>query len=142
MKLYWTHYIKCFGNIRQEKHKGINLRACADHWLPEEIKRTLPKTIICVGNHGSIWILKKANVSLDWRDFFWKELKRALSGADSEPIKVHFPIGERESPSCNLLILPHLSGANPMASLLFDTKRKGWKFREEIEEFLAKCLQS
>jgi len=40
-KFYWTHCIKCPGNIRKRKHEGTSLEACAEKHLLKEINISL-----------------------------------------------------------------------------------------------------
>ena len=51
-RLYWTHFIKCPGWIRNEE-RPFKISACADKFLLKEISVLKPKLIICVGAHAT-----------------------------------------------------------------------------------------
>ena len=73
---YWTHYIKCPGEFRKEKRRGIALDACAEHHLQQEILYLKPSLIISVGSMVNRWIVKKGGLTVDWREFIIRELRQ------------------------------------------------------------------
>lgn len=113
---YWTHFIKCPGNLRNKffERKGLNLEFCAEKFLTREIRRLHPKAIVCMGKHASSWILKKTGYKDGWTEMLWEEIERIIKN------KKHVP--EREIAGCNhkakIIVLPHPSGVNPLATLL------------------------
>jgi uracil-DNA glycosylase len=63
-RFYWTHYIKCPGNLRNQKFKlrGLNLDVCADTFLLKEVDVLRPELIVCMGEHASTWIFEENGV--------------------------------------------------------------------------------
>ncbi len=73
---YWTHYIKCPGEFRKERRRGLVLDACADYHLQREIMHLKPSLIISVGSMVNRWIVKRAGLVMDWREFIVRELRQ------------------------------------------------------------------
>ena len=46
---YWTHFIKCPGNLR-DKGDEFNYRKCADMYIPFELQKLRPSLVICMEN--------------------------------------------------------------------------------------------
>jgi len=72
-KFYWTHFIKCPGNIRMKKSQmketsflegRLSVNACANKHLCKEVKALRPRLIVCMGGTG--WkMVSKANRERD-----------------------------------------------------------------------------
>jgi uracil-DNA glycosylase family 4 len=113
---YWTHFIKCPGNLRNRafERRGLNLEICAEIFLTKEIRVLRPKAIVCMGKHASSWILKKTGYKHRWTEMLWEEIEWIIKNKKQVP--------EREIAGCNykarIIVLPHPSGANPLATLL------------------------
>jgi len=50
-KFYWTHFIKCPGNLRESRRKS-DLDACSGYWLPKEIRTLDPQLIVSFGAYA------------------------------------------------------------------------------------------
>jgi len=115
-RFYWTHFIKCPGNIRKRRFnlKGINYNICADTFLLKEIRVLQPKLIVCMGKLASEWILNKVGYRKEWTELIWEEIEKIVKN-DKE-------VEEREITECNhkakIIVLPHPSSINPLASFL------------------------
>lgn len=115
-KFYWTHFIKCPGNLRDKNFKRhkLKLDICAEMFLLKEIQVLRPQVIVCMGEHASAWILRKTGYPHEWTDMLWEEAERV--------IRKEHRIPEREIVECNckakIIVLPHPSGINPLATLL------------------------
>jgi len=115
-EFYWTHFIKCAGNLRSGvfELKGLDKNICADTFLSKEIRVLRPKVIVCMGEHASTWILKKAKYGAKWTDLLWEEVEQIVRNEKQ--------IAEREIAECGhkaeIIVLPHPSGINPLATLL------------------------
>jgi len=115
-KFYWTHFIKCPGNLRNRNFEryALDLNICAESFLPKEIKVLLPEIIVCMGEHASTWILKKTGYNHEWTNMLWEEVERFIRNEKQIP--------ERKIEECNhkakIVVLPHPSGINPLATLL------------------------
>lgn len=76
-KFYWTHFIKCPGNIRI---KGVNKKSidvCADAYLEREINYIDPSLIICIGSKCGSWFLKKYKLPYEkWLDCVYNEISQ------------------------------------------------------------------
>ena len=107
-KLYWTHFIKCPGNIRQRRKfpekRYLNKNACADRHLCKEIEELKPRLIICMGSLAGKWFLrriergirgfesryewfaklfessKEKSASEVWMEAIWRELEMVAKG--------------------------------------------------------------
>lgn len=134
-KYYWTHYIKCHGQIRK---KGINERnknACAEKHLIKEILTLKPDLILTFGSSSSKWLLKKSNEykKSDWREHFWNEIVAVINAKNkggmeeenltiklqktSKPVTISGKdIYDKDSKhETRVLVFYHPSGANPAA---------------------------
>jgi len=136
---YWTHYIKCPGQVRRKK--GIRENACADTHLVKEILTFKPDIILTFGALPSQWILSLGESSEpEWREYFWNEIqevflyeitKNAESGGEREKtddlktklqkiseriiVKGRDVNGEESEHKTLVLVLYHPSGQNPAA---------------------------
>jgi uracil-DNA glycosylase len=115
-KYYWTHFIKCPGNVRSLnfERRGLALNICAETFLLKEIRFFRPEVIVSMGGLASKWVLEKTEYKNEWTDMLWEELEWVIKGERQIP--------EREIPECNhrakIIVLPHPSGINPLATLL------------------------
>ncbi|NWG11276.1 hypothetical protein HXY33_05975 [Candidatus Bathyarchaeota archaeon] len=115
-KFYWTHFIKCPGNLRNKAFKlsGLNQKICADTFLLKEIQVLRPKVIVCMGEHASSWILSKTGFQGKWTKMLWEEIEQVAGKKKQIP--------EKEIAGCDvkakIIVLPHPSGINPLATLL------------------------
>jgi hypothetical protein len=111
-RFYWTHFIKCPGNLRDRnfKGRGVVKEVCADTFLLKEIRELRPELIVCLGGYASRWIL----TPVKWTDMLLKELEWVIKGETQIP--------EREIQACGhqakIVVLPHPSGRNPLATTL------------------------
>lgn len=123
-KFYWTHFIKCPGNIRKSDKKR-NLQACANKWLSKEIKALDPRLIVAFGAYPGKWILKEASpISEDsqWIEWIWKnEIVNVARGTWITPM---VKLGGKERA---LILMFHPSGQNTL----------GRKINENMAKFLG-----
>ncbi|MEM3565190.1 MAG: hypothetical protein QXR19_18320, partial [Candidatus Jordarchaeaceae archaeon] len=79
-KFYWTHFIKCPGNLRNSNfgRNAPKLNICADKLLLKEIKVLNPQVIVSMGGHASTWILRKTGYPHEWIDMLWEEAERVI----------------------------------------------------------------
>jgi hypothetical protein len=115
---YWTHFIKCPGQLRQKRKFGGRGRlregACADRWLLAEIKALKPTIILSFGAQASTWILSKARYGGKWTDWVWDEFRRIITNQEA-------PTADVDGFGTTLIAALHPSGANPLA-LSFNEK--------------------
>ena len=120
-RFYWTHFIKCPGNVRKpvkEKEKEecekLDENACADKFLVKEISVLRPKVIVAMGAYASKWILCKADYKGDWREKLWSEIEKVARGDTDIP--------ESKIEGCDhrakIIVLMHPSGANTWAKFI------------------------
>ena len=74
-RFYWTHFIKCPGNFRHNR-KGLNISACANRHLLNEVNELKPSLLISVGGQCSHWLLRLAGSNYDWRSCVLDELSK------------------------------------------------------------------
>ena len=110
-KFYWTHYLKCPGNIRKRKRKGTDLKACAEKYLLKEINILCPKVVVTMGNQPSKWLLNKLGYPKDWNDRIWEEIQCVIQEKELQKFKIN----GRE---IQVVVMPHPSGINPLGHLL------------------------
>ncbi len=79
---YWTHFIKCPGNLR-DKGEEFNYRKCADRYIPYELQKLRPSLVICIGKSISDWCLERLTESRffeetgkrkDWKDIVIEQM--------------------------------------------------------------------
>ena len=113
-RFYWTHFIKCPGNVRLRRLRKLNMDACADRFLLEEIRVLRPKVIVAMGANASRWILRRAGYKMDWREKLWSEVEQVVRGDTIIP--------ESEIEGCNhrakIIVLMHPSRANALARFI------------------------
>lgn len=110
-EFYWTHFIKCPGNIRRKREFGtgpLNANACADKWLLEEISRLKPRLIVSYGAPASSWMLLKTGYKGSWTDRIWEEFKWIIT-------EQRLPDASFGGVTSRLIVALHPSGANPLA---------------------------
>ena len=79
-KYYWTHFIKCPGQIR-EIRGNEKKEVCANTYLLEEIFALRPELILSFGRSASEWILRHSSLDKkNWRDYVKEEENRAKKG--------------------------------------------------------------
>jgi len=62
-KYYWTHFIKCPGQIREKReNEKVDEEVCANTYLLEEIFALEPKLILSFGRSASEWILRHSTL--------------------------------------------------------------------------------
>lgn len=115
-KLYWTHFIKCPGKLRSKVFKltGLESDICAETFLSKEISVLRPKVIVCLGEHASTWILKKTGYPHRWTHLLWEEIEWVVGRKKQIPERKMAEINHR----AKIVVLPHPSGINPLATLL------------------------
>ena len=86
-------------------------------WLKTHLERSRfrrPKAILCIGKLASEWILNKVGYRKEWTELIWEEIEKIVKN-DKE-------VEEREITECNhkakIIVLPHPSSINPLASFL------------------------
>jgi len=80
-KYYWTHLIKCPGQIREKReNEKVDEEVCANTYLLEEIFVLKPKLILSFGDHPSGWILRHSSLDKNWQDYVKEEENRAKKG--------------------------------------------------------------
>jgi len=81
-KYYWTHLIKCPGQIREKReNEKVDKEVCANTYLFEEIFKLRPKLILSFGAHPSEWILCHSSLDKkDWQDYVWEEIRHVVKG--------------------------------------------------------------
>jgi len=131
---YWTHFIKCPGNLRGEK--GFEEEACAECWLTKEMRTLRPELVVTFGARASSWFLKKTEKITDWRELYLREIVRVaegeISGKDliermwSISEKMNFHDEGSDKFSYKLCVFAHPSGKNAL----------GHFFNEKIFEAL------
>ena len=87
---YWTHFIKCPGNLRDVQGKS-DFKLCADKILVREISLLKPSLILCFGGSSSRWLLKRASKDSDWRDHILDEL------CEEQAVELEIRTGEGEN---------------------------------------------
>jgi uracil-DNA glycosylase family 4 len=87
---YWTHFIKCPGNVRDVSRK-TEIDRCANEFLIKEISTLKPSLILCFGSTSSRWLLKRANKESDWRDHILDEL------CEKKAVELEIRTGEGEN---------------------------------------------
>jgi len=116
-KLYWTHFIKCPGKLRSTAFERVSESEsdiCADTFLSKEIRVLRPKIIVCLGGYASTWVLKRTGYQHRWTDLLWEEIEWVARGKKQIPEREIAEINHR----AKIVVLPHPSGINPLASLL------------------------
>jgi len=112
-KFYWTHFIKCPGDLRNKKKrfnvKGLDYDACANAFLTDEIRAFRPGLIITMGKYAGDWVLRKANYPAEWIDFVKDELRSVFSS------RKQIPTVTIENITTRLVAMPHPSGQNPLS---------------------------
>ena len=75
-RFYWTHYIKCPGNLRNKNFnkEGLKEDSCAEKWLMEEIKKLNPDFLIVFGAKAATWFLRKVGINKKWQVWLWEEI--------------------------------------------------------------------
>jgi hypothetical protein len=117
---YWTHFIKCPGNLRDRKRfelARLDLEACADNFLGHEIRILQPRLILTMGKHASNWVLKSANCDDKWTDWVRKELRSVFRD------EIEIPTVRIEDLETRLVVMPHPSGLNPLSMFNRDLQR-------------------
>lgn len=104
--IYWTHYIKCPGNIRTKK-TTVNLKSCAERWLIKEIKEIKPKVVISMGASVSKWLLKRVGYKNDWREKIWEEFAAIIQEKPLQETQL-------DDISFLLIVTPHPSTVSPL----------------------------
>jgi len=114
-EFYWTHFIKCPGNLRNRsfEHRGLVLNVCADTFLLKEIQILRPEVIVCLGEYASTWILRKTGYDRKWTDMLWEEIEWVISREKYIPER---RIGYDHK--AKIIVMPHPSGKNPWATVL------------------------
>ena len=105
-RIYWTHFIKCPGEIRK-KRTNVDLQACAKKWLIKELTELKPKIVVTMGANASKWFLEQANYKIDWREQIWKEFEAIIQ---KKPLLKSSINGNEFL----LIVAPHPSGVNPL----------------------------
>lgn len=119
-RFYWTHFLKCPGNLRDGGKFNLvrlDLNACADRFLGDEIRILQPRLILTMGKYPSSWILKRVNYPKEWTDWIREELKSVFRGQMEIPT-VRF--GDLET---KVVVMAHPSGQNPLALFNIDLQQ-------------------
>jgi len=114
---YWTHYIKCPGNIRKKKVfqcSGLDKHICAETFLLQEIKVMQPDVVLTAGSLPSSWFLGKTDYRKDWKTMVWEELEHVIKNEEGiqkmRIVDIDYEV--------KIIVLPHPSGVNPLGSFL------------------------
>jgi len=93
-EFYWTHFIKCPGNLRNRsfEYRGLALNVCADTFLLKEIQILRPEVIVCLGKHASTWILRETGYDRKWTDMLWEEIEWVIKREDYIPERGIFKV--------------------------------------------------
>jgi len=125
-KYYWTHFIKCPGQIR-EIRGNEKKEVCANTYLLEEIFALRPELILSFGRSASEWILRHSSLDKkNWRDYVKEEENRVEKG-DFKAQKMEERLYEIAKETCieaedgkerkkhktKVCFFFHPSGANP-----------------------------
>jgi len=132
-KYYWTHLIKCPGQIREKReNEKVDKEVCANTYLLEEIFVLRPKLILSFGARPSKWVLCHSSLKKkDWRDYVWEKIRRVVKGdfkaqemearlyemAEETCIKAENG-KERKKHKTKVCFFFHPSGANPIGQYM------------------------
>ena len=123
-KFYWTHFIKCPGNLRNRNFdlsSRMDKDICAETFLPKEIQVFRPKVIACMGKHASSWILKKSGYPDDWMEMLWREVEWVVK--ENKQIPGRAIETKDYKHKAKIIVLPHPSGKNPLYTFLNEKLR-------------------
>jgi len=120
---YWTHFIKC------PYVNGSLDDACALKWISREVKEKQPKLIVTFGSRASGFILRKAEIGDEWKEYLWKrELEGTCQGKeiDLDSLRIKVPtndsVGRLES---RLFVMFHPSPSSRLGGFLNEKLRPG-----------------
>jgi len=120
---YWTHFVKC-----PRDKKPLN-DACALKWVSGEVKEKQPKLIVTFGRWASGFVLRKAEIGDEWKEYLWKrELEVTCQGKEIDLDSLCIKIPTNDGTGCiesRLFVMFHPSPSSRLGEFLNEKLKPG-----------------